>query len=373
MAHEPPHYSTLAFAKRAAENRLGPILSLNKPNISTHLASSGSVTVPENSVEARESLPARGNAARYVAYAVLAVAVIAFIIGFLATPGFSQALGVNDVTTTVTQTTTVVTTVSVETTPSATVSVETTPSATVSVETTPSATVSIETTPATTLTISVILTDSTGEIVDTTITTVVALPATVETTVGAPVTVETTVGVPATVETTVGAAATVQVTVSQPVTLSTEITITPDTTTTTEAASTTTVTPTETVSTVTVTPTETVSTTTVTPTTTVSTTTVTPTTTITSVTLNVNLYLATWKTPSVLVEVCTSADCSNVIDSTSVTLNPSTRTSTISFSNGLSVGGTYYVRIVGIGVGIATQTAKVTFGPSPQNVLFTVY
>jgi hypothetical protein len=179
---------------------------------------------------------------------------------------------------------------------------------------------------------------------------------------------------------------TITETISTTQTVSTETVFT-TTVTPTETASTTTVTPEPTtLDTVTVTPTETASTTTVTPepttldtvtvtptetasTTASSTVTVTPTET-TSGTVNVNLYLAGWKTPTVSVQVCTSADCSGTqIDSRTVTLNPSTRTSTISFN--LSTSQTYYVRISSDGM--QTQTAIVTFGPSPQNVLVTVY
>jgi hypothetical protein len=155
-------------------------------------------------------------------------------------------------------------------------------------------------------------------------------------------------------------------------------TVTPTGTASTTASSTVTVTPTETASTTTVTPTQTASTTasstvTVTPTQTASTTasstvTVTPTGTA-SGTVNVNLYLAGWKAPTVEVDLCASADCSVIIHTTSVTLNPSARTSTSTFI--VSPSGTYYVRITG--TGIQTQKASVTFGTSPQNVLFTVY
>ena len=89
-----------------------------------------------------------------------------------------------------------------------------------------------------------------------------------------------------------------------------------------------------------------------------------------SATLNVNLYLLTYKSSNVQIQVCTDAFCRNLAASATAALTPAHRIASGTFALTLPPNA-YYVRISGSN--IAAQTKLVTFGPSPQTVTFTIF
>jgi hypothetical protein len=88
-------------------------------------------------------------------------------------------------------------------------------------------------------------------------------------------------------------------------------------------------------------------------------------------TITVNLRLLTYKTVNVLIQVCTTAACTVVVTSTTVTLTPpntASNTATRVFS---VAPGTYYVKISGFS--ITTQTSGALTVPPPATVSFLVH
>jgi hypothetical protein len=70
------------------------------------------------------------------------------------------------------------------------------------------------------------------------------------------------------------------------------------------------------------------------------------------------------------VDLCTTLSCSAVIGHQSALLSPASRTAVVTFSS-LTIPNTFYVRISGNV--IFPQIQSVTFGATPQTIMFNVF